>query len=556
MKRISLLALAFVFATLWMTGSFPRETNAAPEWQVFPPPHWILGPIQGADGNEKTILRNLDEIEQARIPITAFHFDAPDWMSCTGNLDFKYSDAVLDKMRARNIRALFWVVPLIGLDCPEYQVAKANGYFVLDTNGQPIVTNNFTGHGSWIDFDNPDAVAYWRTLLDRVPARVGNLLGGFYTDSVRPDARNSAIEYGEKYAAYLLDYTRTHVPDGDVVFKRYGVNTPGDAWHAQNAHVAYVNDLPTDFGGMKTGIKRVFKTSKLMPLPFNELSGFAKAAPDSETYIRRMHWGAFQPVMENVPQGKQPWDPIFSPQVMQAYHYYGTLHRELEPYIHTYDQLAFEKQEPIFRNTNGSTFSALLGENIFVQFVTAYTRSVKIQLPPGEWVDYWNQAVVYKGKQTIQYSVPLGKEPIFIRRGAILPLRVNSGLTGNGTQNSSNALTLNAYRWGHSTSRYYDDQSGWITLDMTTQKNRTALCTLDNVPSEPIIWRVRTIAQKPKTVTQQNGAVGVDTAWGSPLPERKSEAAVGGSASGWYYDAAAKRLIIKISNTGTDCPAP
>lgn len=556
MRKILILVFALLVPVLFITGSFPRETDAAPEWQSFSPPHWILGPIQGANGSEKAVLRNLDAIEQAKIPITAFHFDAPDWMTCDGNLEFRYSDTVLNRMRARNIRGLFWVVPLIGVDCPEYQVAKDNGYFVLGQDGEPIVTSNFTGHGSWIDFDNPDAVAYWCSLLDRVQNRVGDILGGFYTDSVRPDHVNGEIAYGEKYALALLNYTLAHVPDGDVVFKRYGVNTPGNAWLTQYAHVAYVNDLPTSFQGMQTGIKRVFKTSNLMPLPYNEFSGFAKTAPDSETYIRRMHWGAFQPVMENVPWGKQPWDATFSPQVMQVYRYYGTLHRELEPYLHTYDRLAFEQHQPIFSSTDSSQYSALLGENIFVQYITGYTRSVQIKLPPGEWVDYWNQAVVYKGNQTIQYSVPLGKEPIFIARGAIVPMRVSSGLTGNGTQNSANALTLNAYRYGHSSSRYYDDTNGWITFDMATSKARMALCTLDNAPSEPIIWRVTTIQQKPGKVYEQNGAIGVDTAWGTPLKEFKNEGAVGAASSGWYYDAAAKRLVVKISNTGTDCPAP
>ncbi len=556
MKRFLLFSLALAALLLFVTGSFPRETDAAPEWQTFAPPHWILGPIQGADGNEKTVLRNFDKIEQAKIPITAFHFDAPDWMTCAGNLNFKYSDAVLNRMRARGWRGLFWVVPLIGLDCDEYQVAKDNDYFILGNDGQPIVTNNFTGHGSWIDFDNPAAVAYWYTLLDRVQNRVGDILGGFYTDSVRPDNANGEIAYGEKYALALLEYTRGHVPDGDVVFKAYGVNTPSNAWLAQYAHVAYVNDLPTNFDGMQTGIKRVFRTARLMPLPYNELSGFAKAPPDSETYIRRLHWGALQPVMENVPWGKQPWDPIFSPQVMQVYRYYGTLHRELEPYLRTYDQLAFETHEPILRETNNARYTAQLGADIFTQFITSYTRSVQIQLPPGEWVDYWNQAILYKGNQTISYSTPPGKEPIFIRRGAILPLRVRNNLTGNGTRNSVNALTLNGYRWGHSSSRYYDDDTGWITLDMATKKNRMALCTLDNAPSEPIIWRVRAIDAKPQTVTVQNGAIGINTAWGAPLTARKSESAVGAADSGWYYDAAAKLLIAKISIPGTDCPAP
>lgn len=554
MKSLILLSLSLIAVLFAATGSFPRATKAAPEWQAHAPPHWILGPIHGADGSEKTVLANLDRLAEARVPITAFHFDAPDWMSCTGNLDFKYSDTVLDKMRARNIRGLFWVVPLIGEDCPEYQVALANNYFVRDVGGQVIVTNNFTGHGSWIDFDNPDAVAYWFTLFDALRARVGNVLGGFYTDSVRPDPGDH-VAYGEAYALALLNYTRTHVADGDVVFKRYGTNTPDDAWLAQYAHVAYVNDLPTDFNGMKTGIKRVFKTSALMPLPFNELSGYHKVDPDSETYIRRMHWGAFQPVMENVPLSKQPWDPIFSPQVMEAYRYYATLHLELEPYLHSYDQSAFETKTPILRDTNGARYAARFGNEIFVQFVTDYTRKVAVKLPPSTWINYWDESQVYKGDQIISYDTPPGREPIFIARGAIIPMRVTNGLTGHGTREAANALTVNVYRFGHSTFRYHDAANGWLTLDATAVKKRTALCTLDAVPSEPLIWRVNGITEKPTRVAEDDGAVGINTAWGTPLPARKNESAVG-AAGGWYYDAATKRLIVKISTLGTNCPAP
>lgn len=556
MKQLFALSLVLALLLIMLWSAFPGNMQAAPEWQTFTPPLWVLGPIQGADGNEKVILNNLAKISEAKIPIKVFHFDAPDWQACTGNLQFRYSDAVLDAMRDRNIRGLFWVVPLIGLNCPEYQVALDNDYFVKDSNNNVIVTDNFTGHGSWIDYDNPAAVAYYHTLLDSLRARVGDVLGGFYTDSVRPDNRNGVIAYGETYAQDLLDYTRAHIPDGDVVFKRYGVNTPSDGWLSQYAHLAYVNDLPTDFGGMKTGIQRVFDTTPLMPLPYNEFSGFAKTAPDSETYIRRMHWGAFQPVMENVPLTKQPWDSGFSPQVMQMYRYYATLHAELLPYLHSYDQAAFQDGAPIFRDMNANTFSARLGNEFFVQYVTDYVPSVRIKLPAGQWLNYWDETQVYKGNQTILYRTPVGKEPIFVAKGAIIPMHVNNNLTGHGTGQSENALTVNVYPIAHSTFRYHDTTNGWLNFDVTGAGKRLALCTSDNVPSEPIIWRIAFVSKKPNSVTVQNGAVGVNTAWGTALEEKRNEKTVGRSASGWWYDATTQRLFVKVSALGTDCPAP
>lgn len=556
MPKLFTVSLALVLLLLLGWSSVPSPTIAAPQWQSYTPPAWVLGPIQGTNGSEKTVLDNLTTMQKWNIPITAFHFDAPDWMTCTGNAQFRYSDAVLNKMRSLHVRALFWLVPLIGIECPEYQVALANHYFVTDDQNNVIVTDNFTGHGSWLNFDNPDAVAWWHTLLDSLLVRTGDVIAGFYTDSVRPDDRAGQVAYGEAYGMDLLTYTRAHIPDGDVVFKRFGDNTPSDSWLNQNAHLAYVNDLPTSFDGMKIGILRVFDSTTLMPLPYNEFSGFASHPPDAETYIRRMHWGAFQPVMENVPKTAQPWSPQYPPLVMQTYRYYATLHAELAPYLSSYDQAAYETKTPILRQLNPNRFSAALGNEFWVQYVTGSVTSVNLKPPPGDWINYWDESQIIHGGTVTPYSVPLGKEPILIANGAIIPMDVRTAVTGHGKTASAGSLTINAYPIQHSSFHYHDPTNGWLTLDVTTTNKRAALCTLDAVPSQPLIWRVANVRTKPNQVTVQNGAIGINTAWGTPIPQRITEIKVERAATGWFYDATQKRLIVKLSALGTDCPAP
>lgn len=558
MRPLTLMAcIAFTFVvSFWF--AVPGATRAAPQWQDYDPPLWILGPIQGADGNENTVLKNLRQLEEWNIPITAFHFDGPDWqLNDPDNpvcaFQFGYSDAVLDWLRARGIRAMFWIVPLVDMDkcTADYYFALANDYFVKDAEGNVIVTDNFTGQGSWIDFANPGAVAYWRSRLDSLLARTGDVVGGFYTDNTAIDSA-----YGEAYSADLLEYTRTHIPDGDVVMKRYASNSPSDAWLEQYAHVAYVNDLPTNFAGLKTGIERVLNTTQLMPLPFNEFSGYAETPPDAETYIRRMHWGAFQAVMENVPKTANPWNSIYPDDVMKAYRYYATLHWELQPYLHSYDQAAFERREPIFRDFNLRRYSTRVGDAFFVAFVTSYTRSLQVKLPPGTWIDYWDERKTYTGPATITVEVPLGREPIFIAQGAIIPMQVRNGVTGHGTKSFAGALTVNVYPAQHSTFRYHDVTNGWLTFEVTRSGERIALCTRDGVPSQPIIYRIARLQKKPKAVKALNGAVGINTVWGDALPKLENEFQVGTSSGGWFYDRQAKRLSVKNPTLGTDCPAP
>ncbi|HZQ06666.1 MAG TPA: hypothetical protein VFD70_08810 [Anaerolineae bacterium] len=270
-----------------------------------------------------------------------------------------------------------------------------------------------------------------------------------------------------------------------------------------------------------------------------------------------MHWGAFQPLMENVPKGAQPWDARYPPSVMQAYRYYANLHWELQPYLHSYDQAAFEDtthNTNIFRSVDKGQYSAQLGNEFFVKFITSYTKQVQINLPAGQWINYWNESQIFSG--SISYKTPLGKEPIFIRRGSIIPMQVRNSITGHGTANSASALTLNVYPFGHSRFDYHDPvRDWWLTFDVTVNNNRMALCTLNHAPAQPIIWRIAGVNTKPSSVKVKNGSVGVNTTWGSSLIQRNSEATVGAKQNGWFYDANAKRLIIKISNLGTNCPA-
>jgi alpha-glucosidase (family GH31 glycosyl hydrolase) len=531
MRKIFLFSsiLVLILGGLWIFS--PRPTVAAPAWQTFKPPAWMLGPIEGDEGNEATILNDFAQIEKFNLPITAYHFDGNDWQTCPGDAQFGYSGAVLKQMRARNIRALFWIVPLIAVNCPDYQYAVKHKFFVKNAQGNVIITDDFQGNGSWLDFNNPDAVAYWHSSLDKLLGRVGNLAGGFYIDDVR-------VAYGEAFAQDLLTYTRTHIPDGDVIFKRYGENTPSDTWLTANAHAAYVNDLPTNFSGMEIGIERVFDTSTLMPLAYNEFSGYGTPGPDTETLIRRFHFGAFQPVMEDVPEkgAPEPWDSRYPPEVMQLYQYYANLHAELVPYLHSYDEYAYETHTPMFRNINSKHDSAELGNEFFVQFVNDYETELNVRLPAGTWINYWKPKQILNGGTSISnFPVPLGNEPIFIEAGAIIPMHVSNSMTGHGTTRSVGSLTLDTYpisQASHSTFHYYDDANGWLDFDMTKNGMRLALCTLNGLPSQPLIWRVNQMKQAPASVTLQNGAVGINTTWGTALTPRPSEGK-GDGLGGW-----------------------
>jgi alpha-glucosidase (family GH31 glycosyl hydrolase) len=51
-----------------------------------------------------------------------------------------------------------------------------------------------------------------------------------------------------------------------------------------------------------------------------------------------------------------------------------------------------------------------------------------VYLPEGQWHDFWTGEVI-GGSQTVAYSVPKDRIPVFVRQGAILPLNLDSSMT-------------------------------------------------------------------------------------------------------------------------------
>jgi alpha-glucosidase (family GH31 glycosyl hydrolase) len=46
---------------------------------------------------------------------------------------------------------------------------------------------------------------------------------------------------------------------------------------------------------------------------------------------------------------------------------------------------------------------------------------VPVWLPKGKWFHYWNDSV-YTGHQSINYPAPVGRLPLLLKAGAIIPM--------------------------------------------------------------------------------------------------------------------------------------
>ena len=515
-----------------------------------PPRRWMLGPWYGTlcgwPYSDAAITCSagittpsaqaaaaLDAFERHDIPTTAIHFDGSAWSKwaseptaeneCASGLD----DGLVARLRASGVKALlhYW--------------------------GHCVTAADF----------------------DRAGSALPGVLGGFYLD----DGAGTLV------SSNVLAWLRTELPDdGALVSKRYpypdswtpwgpGYGGIPDEWNQEHAHSAYVNDLTHDWDGMAEGIRRVFDSTAILPAPFNEFLGFqsfpeaGRQPPTLEQYYRRLHFGAMQVVMDNSPfENLDPWRPEWDARLLSAYRYYAWLHLELAPYLHSYDRAAYETGAPIFRSPDRETFTTLLGDELFVAYVVGDgIAQLLVQLPPGEWIDYWDTARTYLGPGAHVVpvgdappapgsSIVTGREPIFIRRGAIIPMDVRRDVTGHGTRESAGSLTVLVYPMGESTFRYFDDGAGrWVTLSARLAGDTLALSTSRRLP-EPLLYRIENWPAPPRSISTCGRSLLVNGAATGSLAPAASEAAVNGATeSSWFHDGTAKRLIVKLVDGAT-----
>ena len=125
--------------------------------------------------------------------------------------------------------------------------------------------------------------------------------------------------------------------------------------------------------------------------------------------------------------------------------------------------------------------------------------------------------------------------PIFVREGAIVPVDVESALTGLGDAASAGHLTVLAWP-GATDARFVLHETDEATTAIRTSRDAdgTARVVLSRA-RRPTIVRLRADAAP--------SAVRAD---GAALEERADAAAFGAAASGWRYDGASRFLWVKV----------
>jgi len=533
-------------------------------------------PLDGVDMNADFV-NDITMYEALGIPPGNYEFDRP-WTSGTTDrgeqgfasfsfdpVRFPNSDKMLAALRQRGYHVLVWGGPwALGDNAVD---AEQFGYYAPRTQ-------------ILIDYTNPSAVAWWservQTLIDLgisgmkldrsefAVSEIGDTAPDQATD-IFFDGRNGR----ELFNGYTIEFAKTHYNafadrlgndffhyfrTGYAGSQQYGIFWGGDT----PGRTSFGIGTPTDLGLRSALVSLARVAFMAFPIWGTDTGGYYQFG-DRDVFARWVEFSAFCPLME-IGGGNQgggqhaPWDmptePHYDTEMIDIYRRYVTLHHELIPLLYSLALEARATGRPLARPlvfafpedpAVGDLWDEfLLGDDLLVAPLWHRgDRSRQVYLPAGTWIDYWQPGIRVSGPTTVTADASLDRIPLYVRAGGILPLEVNSAVTGNGSPASAGRLTIDGYPSGISTLVLRDDD-GDTSFRLADGACRAADCVRLDIGASRRGYIVRLLTAAPREVT-----VGAQV-----LPSVDLFSAFEAADSAWFYDPASARLWAKFATDG------
>lgn len=428
------------------------------------PPSWALGFAQcrGWLTNEKLTREIATGYRERKIPCDIIYQDIG-WTRYLQDFEWQpenYDDPVkmLCDLEADGFKVIVSQDPVVSqANENQWKEADSLGYFVKDirTGKSYDMPWPWGGNCGVVDFTNPEVAGWWGKYQQKV---LDDGVRGFWTDMGEPAWSNEESTdrlfmkhllgmhdeihnvYGLTWDKVVAEQFDRYNPNtrmfqmtrsGFAGMQRYTFGWSGDAGNG--------NDVAAGWKQLE-GQVTLALSAGMCGIPFwsCDISGYCGDIKDyqkmSELYIRWLQFGAFNPLSRIHHEGNnavEPW--LFGSEAEAACKKAIEFKYRLFPYIYSYAREAYDTGMPLMRallleypddpEVFNLSSEFLFGKELLVApVIEEGAVSKKIYLPEGEWFDWNGGQSWFRGKQWIDYPVSPETIPVFVKKGAVVPM--------------------------------------------------------------------------------------------------------------------------------------
>ncbi|SDZ84086.1 alpha-D-xyloside xylohydrolase [Porphyromonadaceae bacterium NLAE-zl-C104] len=385
-----------------------------------------------------------DRLREEDYPCDVIHLDTgwfkTDWL-CEWKFNeerFPDPEKFIDKLKKKGFRVSLWQLPYISHQAEQYEEAAANNY-ISKSNKNISGASNFSmeDYAGTIDFTCRKATEWYKELLRKLLKMGVVCIKTDFGEDIHLDAVYHGMTAEKLHNLYPLLYQKaayevTKEVTGEGIIwaragwsgcQRYPLHWGGDAAASWDGMAASLR------GGLQLGLSGFGFWSHDVP-GFHGVPDFMNSVIPDDLYIRWTQFGVFTSHFRY--HGTCKREPWHYPAIKDNIRKLWKLRYQLIPYIVQQSMITIRTGMPMLRalilhHPDDKTCRHIddqyyFGENMMVAPVMNSDNKRDIYLPEGEWIHFFTKEC-FKGNQWLRNSdVPLDTIPVFVKKGAIIPL--------------------------------------------------------------------------------------------------------------------------------------